>query len=123
MLSPTQEAAVAVRRCAVKFATLGFDFTSCMTKIAHLNPPEIIKLLNLDDCETRIASIVWKVKANTKIHEGAVQNCATKVLVKYDKHCPECFDPFSVQDYAPDREQIWWLMTKEQRLSLGCTGI
>ena len=84
-----QEAAVAVRRCAVKFATLGLDFPSCMTKIAHLNPHEIIKLLKLDDCEMRTSSIDWKVKANTKMHEGAVRNCTTKALVKYDKRCPE----------------------------------
>ena len=125
LLSPAQEAVVAIRRCAVKFATLGLDFPSCMTKIAPLNPHEIIKLLKLDDCETRIASIDWKVKEKTKMHEGAVQNCATKALVKYEKRGPECFNPLSVQDYAPDlstdemnREQIWWLMTKEQRQSL-----
>ena len=49
LLSPAQEAAVAVRRCAVKFATLGLDFPSCMTKIAHLNPHDIMKQLKLDD--------------------------------------------------------------------------
>ena len=125
LLTPAQEAAVAVRRCAVKFATLGLDFPSCMTKIAHLNPHDIMKQLKLDDCETRTASINWKVKANVKMHEGAVRNCAIKALVKYEKRCPDCFNPFAAADYAPDlsteemdKEQIWWLMTKEQRLSL-----
>ena len=107
-------------RCAIKFVTLGLDFPSCMTKIAHLNPDEIIKLLKPDDCKTRTASIDWKVKANTKMHEGAVRNCAIKALVKYEKRCPDCFNPFAVAEYAPDlsteemdKEQIWWLMTKK----------
>ena len=96
-----------------------------MTKIAHLNPHDIIKRLKLDDCETRTASIDWKVNANVKMHEGAVHNCAIKALVKYEKRRPECFNPFAAADYAPDlpieemdKGQIWWLMTKEQRLSL-----
>ena len=44
---------------------------------------------------------------------------------KYEKRCPGCFNPFAVAEYAPDlsteemdKEQIWWLMTKEQRLAL-----
>ena len=49
LLSPAQEAAVAVRRCAAKFATLGLDFPFCMMMIAHLNPHEIVKRLKLDD--------------------------------------------------------------------------
>ena len=69
LLTPAQEAAVIVRRWAVKFATLGLDFPSCMTKIAHLNPHDIMKQLKLDDCETRTASIKWKVAANSKMHE------------------------------------------------------
>ena len=84
-----------------------------------------MKHLKLDDCEMRTASIAWKVKANVKMHEGAVRNCAMKALVKYEKRCPDCFDPFVVAKYAPDlsteemdKEQIWWLMTKEQRLAL-----
>jgi hypothetical protein len=59
------------------------------------------------------------------MHEGAVRNCAIKSLVKYEKRCPDCFNPFAVGEYAPDlsteemdKEQIWWLMTKEQRLAL-----
>ena len=85
LLSPAQEAAVAVRRCSVKFATLGLDFPSCMIKIAHLNLHEVIKRLKLDDCATRAASIEWKVNANVKMHEGAVRNCIIKALVKYEK--------------------------------------
>ena len=125
MLTPAQEAAVAVRRCAVKFETLGLDFPSCMIDIAHLNPHEVIKLLKLNDCATRTASIQWKVNANAKMHEGAVRSCAIKALVKYERRCPPCFNPFAVGEYAPDlatedmdREQIWWLLTKEQRLAL-----
>ena len=61
------------------------------------------------------------------MHEGAVRNCAIKALVKYEKRCPDCFNPFAATNYAPDlsteemdKEQIWWLMTstKEQRLAL-----
>ena len=125
LLTPAQEAAVIVRRCAVKFQTLGLDFPKCMTKIAHLNPHTIMKELKLDDCETRTASINWKVAANVKMQEGAVRNCAQKALVKYEKRCPDCFNPFAAAEYAPelsteemDKEQIWWLMTKEQRLAI-----
>ena len=93
-----------------------------MMKIVHLNPHEVIKRLTLGDCATRTVPIDWEVKANVKMHEGALRNCAIEALVKYEKHCPECLDPFSVRDYAPDlltedmdREQIWCLMTREQR--------
>ena len=32
-----------------------------------------MKRIKLDDCETRTASIAWKVKENSKMHEGAVR--------------------------------------------------
>ena len=76
------------------------------------------KQLKLGDCETRTASIEWKVAANVKAHEGAVRNCAIKALMKHEKRCPDCFKPFAIAEYAPDlstegmdKEQIWWLMT------------
>ena len=59
------------------------------------------------------------------MQEGAVRNCAIKALVKYEQCSPACFNPYAVRNYAPDlateemdREQIWWIMTKEQRLAL-----
>ena len=61
-----------------------------------------MKRLKLDDCETRTASVAWKVKENSKMHEGAVRNCANKALVKYEKRCSDCFNPFAVAEYAPD---------------------
>ena len=125
LLTPAQVAGVAVRRCAVKFTTLGLDLPSCTTKFAHLNPHDIIKQLKLGDCETRTASMNWKMKANVKMHEGAERNCAINALVKYEKCCPDCFNPFVATNYAPDlsteemdKEQIRWLMIKEQRLAL-----
>ena len=126
MLSPAQEAAVEIRRCSVKFQTLGLDFPSCMIKIAHKNAHEVLKLLKLDDCATRTASIDWKIKGHAKMKEGAVRSCALKALVKYEKTSPQCFNPFGVKEYAPDldthddmdREQIWWLLTKDQRMAL-----
>jgi len=126
MLLPAQEAAVEIRRCSVKFQTLGLDFPSCMIKIAHKNAHEVLKLLKLDDCATRTASIDWKIKGHAKMKEGVVKNCALKAIVKYEKTPPQCFNPFGVKEYAPDldthddmsREQIWWLLTKDQRMAL-----
>ena len=128
LLSPQREAAVAIRRWHVDFFKIGLDFPSCMEKVAHKNPYEIYKFLKLDDCESRRASIDWKVKGHAKMQEGAIRNCALKASVKYEKKAPPCFNPFTIKEYAPnleeleteamDKEQIWWLLDKDQRMAL-----
>ena len=126
VLSPAREAAIAVRRWAVKFAEIGLDFPSCMANIAHLNPHQVLKRLKLDDCASRDAAVDWKISGHANMKEGAVKNCAAKALVKYKNAVPPCFNPFSVSEYAPNlgdttkmsNPEIWWLMDKGQRMQL-----
>ena len=128
LLSPQREAAVAIRRWHVDFFKIGLDFPSCMEKVAHKNPYEIYKFLKLDDCESRRASIDWKINGHAKMQEGAIRNCALKAAVKYEKKAPPCFNPFTIKEYAPnleeleaealDKDQIWWLLDKDQRMAL-----
>ena len=75
---PSFGAAAAVRPAIVALGCV--DFPWCMTKIAHLDPHDIVRRLTLDDCETRTASIDWKGKANVKMHEGAVRNQSTREI-------------------------------------------
>jgi hypothetical protein len=125
-LSPAREAAVAIRRWSVKFFEIGLDFPTCMTKIAHLNPHQIFKVLKLDECASRTAAINWKLNGNAKMKTGAVKSCAMKALVNYKEKAPPCFNPFSAKEYAPNledtadmsTEQIWWLMNHDQRKAL-----
>ena len=128
LLSPQREAALGIRRWSVNFFKIGLDFPSCMQSIAHKNPYEIYRLLKLDECASRRSSIDWKVKGHAKMQEGAIRNCALKASVKYEKKAPPCFNPFTIKEYAPnleeleteamDKEQIWWLLDKEQRMAL-----
>jgi len=124
LLSPQREAALAIRRWSVNFFKIGLDFPSCMQSIAHKNPYEIYRLLKLDECASRRSSIDWKLKGHAKMQEGAIRNCALTASVKYEKMAPPCFNPFSINEYAPnleefetealDKEQIWWLLDKSK---------
>ena len=128
-VSPQKKAAQAIRNWATNFSDLGIHtYPSCMKGISHMAPIDMLKALKLDRCCTRQAYIDVRVNEHKAKKVATCAWEARKKLIQCKHQAPLCFNPFAhglaTTDVDQDEEgglskdEIWTLLTEEQKLSL-----